>query len=65
MPEMAVTKGAITRMPFADHLIEMALINRYGSPIPLDKIDDSLEDLAHKAGIERTKTAKALTNISK
>lgn len=46
---------------FADHLIEMALIQRYGSPIPLDKLDDSLEDEAHKAGIERAKTAKTLS----
>jgi CobQ-like glutamine amidotransferase family enzyme len=46
---------------FADHLIEMALINRYGSPIPLDKLDDSLEDMAHKAGIERAKTGKSLS----
>jgi CobQ-like glutamine amidotransferase family enzyme len=46
---------------FTDHLIEMALINRYGSPIPLDKIDDSLELLAHEAAIERAKTAKTLS----
>lgn len=45
---------------FADHLIESALIHRYGSPIPLEKIDDSLEILAHKAAIERAKTAKTL-----
>jgi CobQ-like glutamine amidotransferase family enzyme len=46
---------------FADHLIEMALINRYGSPIPLDKLDDTLENAAHKAAVERAKTAKTLS----
>lgn len=46
---------------FADHLIEAALIYRYGSPIPLDIIDDSLEMAAHQAAIERAKTAKTLS----
>lgn len=46
---------------FADHLIEAALIHRYGSPIPLEKIDDSVEIAAHKAAIERSKTAKTLS----
>lgn len=45
----------------ADHIIEMALLYRYGSPIPLDKLDDSLEDAAHEAAIERAKTAKTLS----
>ncbi len=44
-----------------DHLIEMALMYRYGSPIPLDKLDDKLEILAHKAAVERAKTAKTLS----
>lgn len=46
---------------FADHLIEAALVHRYGSPIPLDKIDDSLEIAAHKAAIDRAKSAKTLS----
>jgi CobQ-like glutamine amidotransferase family enzyme len=46
---------------FADHLIETALMARYGSPIPLDKIDDSLEIMAHNAAIDRAKTAKTLS----
>lgn len=46
---------------FTDHLIESALIYRYGSPIPLEKIDDSLEVMAHKAAVERAKTAKTLS----
>lgn len=46
---------------FCDHLIQAALFNRYGSPIPLDKIDDSLEIAAHNAAVERAKTAKTLS----
>jgi lipid II isoglutaminyl synthase (glutamine-hydrolysing) len=46
---------------FADHLIESALIYRYGSPIPLENLDDKLEIEAHKAAIERAKTAKTLS----
>lgn len=46
---------------FADHLIQSALTYRYGSPIPLEKIDDSLEVAAHKAALERAKTAKTLS----
>lgn len=46
---------------FADHLIEAALMQRYGSPIPLEKLDDSLEIMAHKAAIARAKTAKTLS----
>jgi len=45
----------------ADHLIEVALMYRYGSPIPLEKLDDSLEMAAHQAAIERAKTAKTLS----
>ncbi|MDD3679165.1 MAG: glutamine amidotransferase [Patescibacteria group bacterium] len=45
----------------ADHLIEVALMYRYGSPIPLEKIDDSLEIAAHESAIERAKTAKTLS----
>lgn len=45
----------------ADHLIETALTYRYGSPIPLEKINDSLEVAAHQAAIERAKTAKTLS----
>jgi hypothetical protein len=44
-----------------DHIIEMALIYRYGSPIPLEPLDDSLEKAAHEAAIERAKTAKTLS----
>jgi CobQ-like glutamine amidotransferase family enzyme len=44
-----------------DHLISVALMNRYGSPIPLEPLDDSLEIAAHKAAIERAKTAKTLS----
>jgi hypothetical protein len=44
-----------------DHLISVALLNRYGTVIPLDKIDDSLEILAHQSAIERVKTAKTLS----
>ena len=44
-----------------DHLIQMALLYRYGSPIPLDKLDDSVEMAAHQAAIERAKTAKTLS----
>lgn len=44
-----------------DHLISVALMNRYGSPIPLEPINDSLEIAAHQAAIERTKTAKTLS----
>lgn len=44
-----------------DHLISVALMNRYGSAIPLEKIDDSLEIAAHKAAIERAKTAKTIS----
>ncbi len=45
----------------ADYLIEMALMYRYGSPIPLEELDDGPEDLAHRAAIERAKTAKTLS----
>lgn len=44
----------------ADHLISIALLNRYQSVIPLDPIDDSLEMAAHDAAIARAKTAKTL-----
>lgn len=44
-----------------DHIIEMALLYRYGSPIPLDPLDDTLEKAAHEAAIERAKTAKTLS----
>jgi hypothetical protein len=44
-----------------DHLIEMALYYRYGSPIPLDALDDAIEMAAHQAAIERAKTAKTLS----
>lgn len=44
-----------------DHLIEMALFYRYGSPIPLEPLDDSVENAAHQAAIERAKTAKTLS----
>lgn len=46
---------------FADHLIQMALTMRYGSPIPLEHLDDRMENAAHEAAIERTKTAKTLS----
>ncbi len=46
---------------FCDHLISIALMNRYGVAIPLDKIDDDLEISAHQAAIERAKTAKTLS----
>lgn len=46
---------------FADHLIAAALMNRYGSPIPLERLDDTLEIAAHTAAIERAKTAKTLS----
>lgn len=45
----------------ADHLISMALMYRYGSPIPLEALDDKLENAAHQAAIERAKTAKTLS----
>lgn len=45
----------------ADHMISVALMNRYGAAIPLDKLDDKLEEAAHKAAIERAKTAKTLS----
>lgn len=46
---------------FADHLIEIALMHRYGSPIPLEELDDKLEIKAHNVAIERSKTAKTLS----
>lgn len=46
---------------FADHLISCALTNRYGSPIPLDPLNDNLEIVAHKMATERTRTAKTLS----
>lgn len=45
----------------ADHLIEMALMYRYGSPVPLEELDDKIENVAHQAAIERSKTAKTLS----
>jgi hypothetical protein len=44
-----------------DHLISMALLYRYGSPIPLEPLDDSIENAAHEAAIERARTAKTLS----
>jgi len=45
----------------ADHLISIALLNRYQSAIPLEPIDDSLEYSAHEVAIKRAKTAKTLS----
>lgn len=46
---------------FCDHLIRTALFNRYGALVPLDALDDSLEDKAHKTAERRAKTAKTLS----
>lgn len=46
---------------FADQLIKTALFYRYNSIIPLENLDDSLENLAHDFAIERAKTAKTLS----
>lgn len=55
--------GLLPKNPWlTDHLIYSALMYRYGSPIPLEKLDDTLELLAHQKAIERAKTAKALPN---
>lgn len=43
---------------FADHLILLALYRRYGSAEALATLDDSIENAAHLAAIERSKTAK-------
>jgi lipid II isoglutaminyl synthase (glutamine-hydrolysing) len=45
---------------FADHLIARALQRRYGEPIPLDPLDDTLELRAHAAVVDR---AKKLGNV--
>jgi len=46
---------------FADHLIRVALKNRYQIDFPLDPLPDELEYTAHEAAIERAKTAKTLS----
>lgn len=38
---------------FADHLIQRALLRRYGEKIPLAPLDDTLEDRAHAAVVNR------------
>jgi len=38
---------------FADHLIQLALKEKYGSSVTLDKLDDSLENAAHDTVITR------------
>ncbi|MCC7371102.1 MAG: glutamine amidotransferase [Chloroflexi bacterium] len=40
---------------FADHLIQRALFRRYGEEIPLAPLDDSLEDRAHAAVVNRAR----------
>ena len=38
---------------FADHLIELALKNKYGLDVKLDPLDDTLEHQAHKAVLRK------------
>ena len=40
---------------FADHLIELALRNKYGSDVKLDPLDDTLEWQAHRAVLRKLK----------
>lgn len=70
-PEGAVYKNAfgtylhgslLPKNPWlADHLILMALYRRYGSVTKLAPLDDTIENIAHQAAIERTETAKTLS----
>jgi hypothetical protein len=46
---------------FSDHLILLALYRRYGSAEALIPLDDTIENEAHLAAIERSKTAKTLS----
>lgn len=45
----------------ADHLITCALYRRYGNVEELAKLDDTIELAAHKAAIDRSKTAKTVS----
>lgn len=45
---------------FCDHLIHVALANRYDEPVVLERLDDSLETRAHQAAIERARTARTI-----